>query len=299
VQLAAILSAPTVAELASELDRSVANPQAPLVWLGSGHETVVPLVALPLQTGSVYTYRALAQALDHVAIAGLEDPALTGSDASSPMPVTAWIEHLADLIQQGLAGFPESLIGYSSAGQVAIAVAQAFSSRGCPVKRVFLIDSFAVEPGRAMRERDINDLIMEWAHFAIARTAGAVLDLPQADLNALGTLEAKIERAVSAFHEAIEGAADVDLPTWVRRFRAYHTNFERYRDLVLTPYAGPVVLLRAARREAGLAADPAQSWNGLLPALDIRDIDADHQSIVEAPAVDVVARAIEEYLLEQ
>jgi thioesterase domain-containing protein len=153
--MAEILSAPTVAQLASVLEpasgarpagggaaggaaSSAADPLAPVMPLATGGPAA-PVFFLPPATGVSWMYARLA---GHIAaehpVYGLQSPGLRGG----PVDFAAIVEvHLAQLQELACAG-PYHLVGWSFGATVAHAISVRLRELGLPVGSLILLDGY-------------------------------------------------------------------------------------------------------------------------------------------------------------
>ena len=64
------------------------------------------------------------------------------------------------------------------------------------------------------------------------------------------------------------------------------------------PYHGRVALFRSALEPMSLHRDPKLGWKELIPQLEVEEIPGDHRQILEEPAVAILARAMNDRLVQ-
>ncbi|GGS60927.1 type I polyketide synthase [Actinokineospora fastidiosa] len=189
---------------------------------------------------------------------------------------------------------PYRLGGWSFGGVLAYETAHVLTAMGETVEQVVLIDSILPERGGAAEDAAL--LAGRFARFAehVERTYGVPLDLP-ADL-ADRDEDAQIGWVMARLG-AIPGIGDAVL-------RHQYTSYvdarvaERYRP---RPYGGPVVLLRATDPHPltttldprYLRTDDTLGWDEFCADLTVRRVPGDHLSMIDPPAVGVLARLLD------
>jgi amino acid adenylation domain-containing protein len=244
--------------------------------------------------GSVHRYLDLARALGpEQPVYGLQAAGLLdGQRAHQTVEemAAAYRGEIERLQPRG----PYRLGGWSAGGVVAFELAQQLAARGEEVEIVTLLDSVAPRRGAAPALDGDAQLL---AGLARDLAAQAGREPPPAEaLAGLGP-EARLERlrdlAVAAGVLPATADRDAVRPLW-EVFRANVGALRRYRP---RPYAGRIILFRAARRRRGAAAAPDLGWGPYTRGgLEIRDLDGDHHSLLRPPAVERVARELRAWL---
>jgi amino acid adenylation domain-containing protein len=158
VTLLDVFQAPTVRELATQLDATGATRDSTTarVLRLRPHGPLAPLVCLPPAGGLGWSYAGLVRALraDRPVYA-LQSPYIVDG---SPLPATfdqAVDEYLAEIVALQPAG-PYQLLGWSLGGSLAHAVAARLQADGREVRLVALLDSFPPEPdGVEVADREV------------------------------------------------------------------------------------------------------------------------------------------------
>jgi amino acid adenylation domain-containing protein len=261
--LSVLLEGPTLDHLAAVVRRhqqGEGGSTSPLVAIrpqGDGR----PFFCVHPSGGNVLCYAALARHLGELEprqpFYGLQAPGL--QPGASP---GGTVEERAELYRQALQAVqphgPYRLGGWSMGGVVAFEMARQFLAQGEAVERVVLIDASA--PTGAPPQ-SLDDAALA-AHFTadLAAAGTAAADLPAADL------------------ERLRGV-------FIGNYRA----MLQYRP---EPLPVPLLLIRARR---GLAVDdprPDLGWGPATAALTVEEIDGDHYSIVQPPAVATLAALV-------
>jgi acyl transferase domain-containing protein/thioesterase domain-containing protein/acyl carrier protein len=100
-------------------------------------------------------------------------------------------------------------------------------------------------------------------------------------------------KAVSHFRNALKR---ILLPEDIRA--AQETGNQASLNYEPKPYlnTGKVVLFRATEQPSGIYPDPFNGWSGLIPDLEVCDVAGHHGSIIREPRVQALARLLNEYL---
>lgn len=270
VPAAALRDAPTIARLARALHaRGLEEPLVVDLRPGDPRpgDLGPPLWIVHDGAGHLQAGRRLAAALDvGRPVVGLQAPGLDG--LRPPLDtVEALVERYLPLVRARQPRGPYHLVGPGLGGRVAWELARRLAAAGEEVGLLVLLDAFApgyprvLPPHRRALDRAL-------ALLAARRDGAAPPASDEDDDDAL--------RAVAA---ACAAAAAGHAPG---------------------AYAGPVLLVRAARRpwRAGLCFDdPDNGWRPLARGgLDTRVVDATGEALLEAPAVDAVVAIIDQAL---
>ncbi len=163
------------------------------------------------------------------------------------------------------------IAGWSMGGVIAWELARWLDARGVEVGPVLAIDAHPVLPP--------SDLVAEW----IGVLAGELRVAPA--LVAKGVLEGEW----SPVSQALDGWPADELMLLATDVKQ---NLERIRGHALSAAWRPLILVEAARRDAGLVA-PRESWEEAgASSMTVTVVDADHFDIVESPHAKTVAALI-------
>jgi amino acid adenylation domain-containing protein len=297
VPLAALLRAPTVAGLARELHaRGVCEEEA-LVLDVRPTGALAPLWVLHPVGGHVVFARRLAAGIDPARpVLGIQAEGLDGR-----RPPLATVEAMAarylELVRQRQPRGPYHLVGPSFGGLVAWEMARRLAAEGEQVGLLALLDTFAPGyPRRHRLPRRIVEHLLEAARRPTwperrAYLAEHLVRLRRRRPGAPVKLQARYAERVR------EQLGDAALADVVRRVVA--VNLEASMRYTPGPYPGRLLLLRASRRQRlpgwGFD-DPTNGWSRLAGEVAVRPVDATHQRMVDLPAVDEVARLLDEAL---
>ncbi len=148
VPVSLIFRYPDAAGLAAALDTEparpmgVADPLAPLLTIQRGVEGAPALFCVHPAEGLAWAYFGLARHLPGVSIFGLQFPLLAGQ------PLADWDGLVADYLSRILTVQPRGpyrLLGWSSGGGIAHALACALEARGDAVELLAMMDSFPAD----------------------------------------------------------------------------------------------------------------------------------------------------------
>ncbi|ADP82377.1 type I polyketide synthase [Pseudofrankia inefficax] len=198
-----------------------------------------------------------------------------------------YLEILREIDPRG----PYRLGGWSFGGVLAYEVAQRLVAAGATVEVVAMIDSILPLPVTG----DVRGLVVErFRRFAayVSETYRVDLRLPYEELAALDE-DAQVERLGQLLASSEIGMT----PGVLEHQRTSYADAriaERYQP---RPYAGRVVLFRAASTHQVTATldprygrtDAALGWDALCPDLDVVVVPGDHTSVIDPPAVDLIA----------
>jgi amino acid adenylation domain-containing protein len=285
--LASFFEAPTVAQMVAHLESGGVAPSA-IIRLQPGR-TECPLYLLHPSP----IFRALTLALPEELPVRLV-AAFHSTGLSEPY-------RLEDLAARQLAAIrefqpegPFALAGWCADGVLALEMARQMKERGESVPLVAMIDSF--NPARSRRRGRLSAagvIAVAKANrlrYHLANLSG--LTAAQAADYARQRWESAGFRARTALWRAMYDfrGRPVETPT-VEQIMYY-----AIRQYEARPYAGRVLLFRAAQRPAGDYADPAAGWRGLLSRMEVCDVPGGHRDVLVEPNVQVLATRLAERL---
>ncbi|HYH45843.1 MAG TPA: thioesterase domain-containing protein, partial [Thermoanaerobaculia bacterium] len=270
---------------------SAAVPSAPLPDTPRPRAPLVPLVSLVSETdagpgrplflvhpagGDVHCYRDLARRLGpERPVYGLAAPPLSAQESLADLEQRAavFVEAILGAQPRG----PYAVGGWSLGGVIAWEIAQQLRRRGETVELLVLLDSHA--PNAKGPRADQAEILANLAAGLPAGsglpaiTAEALRQLPEPEQ--LGVVFAAARQAGTL----PEGLGEEQAGALLRAGEAEVDAMRAYRP---QPYAGPVLLVRAAR--GGGAAD--LGWGALAEAsLEIVTLDAAHSGLLVEPAL--------------
>jgi thioesterase domain-containing protein/acyl carrier protein len=289
----ALIEAPTVRALAARLAaRSPAVAASPIPLRPEGD--LPPVFWVHPAGGNVLCYVPVADRLGPGQPSyGFEAPGVRGDRPPLSEVEALAAEHLRDLRRVRPEG-PVVLAGWSFGGLVALEMAQRLQAEGREVPLLAILDTWAGERGGAAPQ-DSAELI--------ASVVGAGLAVDPEELHRQGDAGRQIDlviglaRSRGALPEGFDAAAAHRL---FAVYRAAETAAGIYRP---RPYAGRVVLLRAAERAGGEAArlaqaDPTLGWGGIAADLQVHDVPGRHEDLCTPAQAAVVGERLRACLAE-
>ncbi|WP_175409179.1 non-ribosomal peptide synthetase [Streptomyces sp. TRM64462] len=308
VPLSEFVSAPTVADLAARLRGGGAVAAFdPLVPIRPGGDRR-PLFFVHPMGGNVLCYVRFAAHLPD----GLPFYALqaAGVDAGTE-PLRSVQEMAASYVERVRRVQPEGpyvLGGWSFGGFVAFEMARQLRAAGQEVRRLILLDTTALNPGRRLRTSD--DALLSWFFWELLwlRRGG---DSPEEVIpSELTTLEEKFDFiAQLAVDEGVLPAGATGAVVH-RLFQVYEANWRAafaYRpdvveqDMVLVHATEPLPEVLDTMHTAiqSLHRDPTNGWRERTSGeLTVVDVPGDHLTIMEEPHIADVVRVVTELIEE-
>ncbi len=273
--------APTVARMAEYLRTGVKVTPSYVIPVRSAGEGMPLYVVHPSPI-----FRSLLLALPN----GFPVYLLSGFDAAA-LPRRCRLEDIAAIqaaaIDQHHCGGPLVLAGWCLGGVVALEMARRLRLQGSD-PLVVMIDCFnparlaGAPPLAAARARMAAKAARFRFHMANLSTLPAGQTAGYLAERWRGLEEHVRQRWWQLRHRlGTEGVEDVG------RLLSY-----RLRSHEPALYDGPVLMFRALRRPAGVWADPAASWRGVISELDVVDLPGNHNEILTGAAADALADAL-------
>ena len=286
-----LLQAPTIAELAGQLEGAADGRPSELVPLREGAQPP-PLFLLHPSGGEVIAYRAL---LDDLApsrpLVGVRSPATAGA------PERASVEEMARAYAEAIRAHqpegPYLLAGWSLGGVLAQAVTSQLERAGATVALCALIDSALPAERPELSERASYRL-----GAAVGPLAGMLAGDPPDQVEALLALpeDERLDEALRLARERGEAFADLSRETIEREIRAASTHARLLAEHRPEAVAAP---LRVFWAELSLAdGEPPTDWRAhtrggveesVLPG-------AHHYSVLEAPSLGLLCAGLTEAL---
>ena len=253
-------------------------------------EQLPPLFLIHPGGGGLLCYQALADALAERgparAIYGLQCPGLESDE-----PVLRCIEDMAasyiQAIQKVYPQGPYLLAGQSLGGNIAWEMAQQLREEGKTVSLLCLIDSYVPQfIPESYRQQDTLTLLQ--------RQFEAVLSV---DWQALGSVS-DAQQVETLYHAAQQQGLltpDFSLEQIQRFAEVIKANAEALLAYQARTYTGHVLLVEAMESELGIPSSTA--WADLVSGkLESLRVAADHQSVLEVPAVTELAEWLDKQL---
>lgn len=298
VPVSLLQRAPTVRALARALYALEGGPEEPLVVEGQPGAGLAPLWVLHPAGGHVVFVRGLAAKIDPAwPVLGIQAQGLDGR--RPPLTtVDAMVSRYLALVRARQPEGPYHLAGPSFGGLLAWEMARRLAAEGHEVGLLALLDTFG--PGYP-RRRALPRRLLDHA-LSVARLPGwparrDYLAARARDVRARvrGLAPRRLQVRDAAPGAAAGQGALVDA---VRR--VIETNYAASARHEPGEYAGRVLLVRATRRPSmpGLAFDdPTNGWRAQARGgVVVRTVDATHQRLMDPPALDEVARMLDEAL---
>jgi amino acid adenylation domain-containing protein len=312
--LATISSSPTIASLAALIETGQRQPQASLVVpLHSGAPNGLPLFCIHPIGGHVSAYYALAgQLADRFPVYGVRSPEVAGLPLQLDS-VEAMAAAYGEAIRSTQPVGPYRLLGWSSGGSIALAVAANLVERGGEVEYLGLIDS-------RPNSRDAGltgDRLTMAAVLTEMRGRGLV---PDKTWSGDAAPEAKAFEGKAFEGKSIETLLDMEFPVvapyleklgWrdfdVETFEHLKTQLpvtRHHLKLLSTFQPGPVaaplqLFLAGTPPEAGAvdrADEDERAVTAGVNAVQTIWVDADHYHLLAAPHVQGIGAAIAAFL---
>lgn len=279
--LATLFDGGTVATLARSLrEQRVDTPWTPLVRIQKGNGGT-PLFCVHAMGGEVLCYADLARYL------GSGQPCFgLQSRAWSSTQVDATIEEMAAgyvaSIRSAHPKGPYCLLGWSFGGAVVLEMAQQLRRDGAQIGLLAILDT----------NMEVDELGGSWAE-VIVRMAKPSAGLRVPELERFATLEEQLAFALSrgAFPPTLS------LEALVRYARAGEAHSRAKRAYKPASYDGEIRLFRAIDGHVRTAADPTLGWGAIAGiGLEIHEVPGSHNTIVQEPYVQDVARQLRQCL---
>ena len=302
--LATVFRAPTVATLATIISAGQAAPSllVPLQSEGSGP----PLFCIHPVGGEVFFYQELASSLGRdFPVYGVQSPEIAGLpdryDSMKAMAI-AYCEAIRAVQPAG----PYRLLGWSTGGLIALAIASTFEAQGCEVDYVGLLDSTPLADERGRTEEQLAAMAamatlaaMRGARFTGEEQARMHTALATNGLSIADMLDHDQEASARPYLEDWTGAAiGTDM------FARLRLQFAHARHLLslLGDYRPPEVqaflhVLRARQSGTPVSPDGAGlDTTGSAIRRRIVTVEGDHYSMLKLPHVQQLSRSIGELI---
>jgi thioesterase domain-containing protein len=294
--LKAVLEAPTVERFAVWLRRHKSEHYQYLVRMRQGTPDRVPFFCVHGGGGNVLYVRPLAMALpDSLPVYCLQAKGLDGSKPFETVEETA--RAYLDEIRKVQAHGPFHLGGICYGGLVAFEMARAIEEAGETVALLALMDSYnpAFSGSLGIRERFFRKV--RFYGKRVFLHIGRMFSLrPRVWREYIGgRLRALRKHVRGSDATPVTGAQASHFEEVLKRVR--ESNRMAGRRYVPMPYSGGAIIFRASRRKPFLYEDEMLGWRQLVRGpLECFEIEGDHDSIFENPAVQLIAEKIDEKL---
>jgi thioesterase domain-containing protein len=281
--LATMFTTRTVEAIAGAIDGRATVATSHLVPMRRGGSRV-PLVMVHAIGGTVFSYLDLVARL----APGRPCYAIQAKGVTEGETPAETLEGMArqyvELLHGELGGQPCHLLGWSFGGIVAIEMARQLAGARKQVASITLLDSFAPQ-----RRPDKLDPLVSLEMFA--RDLG--LDLERKQLIGMDREQA-FAHVVARAANASMLPGDIGAAELSRFLRVFEANIVAEGHYEAEPLGADVTLITASEP---VRSDPSHGLRPLVAGtLTIRETPGDHYSILRPPAVDSLARTLDELL---
>jgi amino acid adenylation domain-containing protein len=295
ISLSRIFSAPTVREMAAEIDDASAKRQtvAGSVVLRRGADP--PLFCVPGLGGHPIDFVPLVRRLALPrGVRGLVYPGYDG-EVDPPSTIEDIASRMLERVRAVQPSGPYRIAGYSLGGLVAYEMARGLRAAGEEVALLAVWDTY---PGRPSALPLLRRLRIHAARFAREPFRGKVRYVRARAFRLFGRLRGRRSR-----YAAPEAWAKGRGSSWFevnrRLWEACRAAADAYRP---SPYPGRLVLCRSDRRswDDFLLDDPYLRWDRLaLEGVVRHRIEAEHMRLLKEPFVAELARIMDEHLAQR
>jgi amino acid adenylation domain-containing protein len=287
VSLREFLRTPTVLALADAVRTATAStaPSTALLVLHHNDEPTPLVVSIPGALGFGLSFAQLSATMPDRAWSVVDLGNLVATQGND-LTLPALVADIAALVAEAAAGRPVHLVGHSLGGTLGFALVPVLRALGQEVSSLVLLD--AADPALLAEELAESSEYRRWEYLTHVATVfpAAAHRWP----GALPTDESVPADEVVALAESLLGQDVADLFTH-GLVPAFH-GYLRLADLrwpAPEPLYCPTLLVQATRRTS-LAGRQVAGWSPLLPgSLTVREIDAGHVDMIQAPHATVLA----------
>jgi thioesterase domain-containing protein len=309
LDIATLSERPTVDEFARVLEekalaklfvRQSGPPTQFLVRMRPGSSERSPFFCLHGVGGSVLNIRALAMALPaDLPIYGFQDRGLDGAEPFETVEETA--RSYVDEIRQVQPHGPYYIGGTCHGGRVAFEMARRFEELGEPVEVLVLIDTLNLAFAGSLRKRE---RVVRNVRFYTGR---AVWHARRMSSQSPRQLLVYIGGRLKALRKRMRGQVDMlarieqqlieavpDTPLGENRKIIIRANVRAVSRFVPKPYGGCALIFRANEEDLDAYHDDAMGWQPFVRGgIECFEIEGDHMSILEEPAVRLMAEKLD------
>ena len=285
--VSALFAASTVAGLAQTLANpdghrapAASDPYGPLLCLHPGQSDTPALFCIHPAEGLSWCYMGLARHLPHVPLYGLQSPAINGMGAATMADL---VEDYVERILATQAEGPYRLLGWSSGGGIAHALALGLRARGKPVTLLAMMDSYPSDIWEGKpppTERDALEALLD----VIGESAHAADGRPLSE----DEIRVRLRGPGSSLADADEGRRD-------RLSQVALQSMHQYRELRHACFDGDLLFFRALQRPAD--APDRSTWQPYVGGeIHCIDIDSTHNAMSRPAPLAVVATELARHL---
>jgi thioesterase domain-containing protein/acyl carrier protein len=287
LSLAALLQAPTIAQLAARIEcgRTVDSSSLLLPIQAAGSQA--PFFCVHGYGGDVVGYYKLAHLLGPdqpfygIQAQGLYDGLEPHADVASM--AEAYVQAMRKLQPQG----PYYLGGYCDGGVIAYEMARQLYDQGQQVALLAVFEAYAVDRGDAQRQ-----------HWRPSVLTSFVCNLPywMRD-NVPHMMRQNADASLPPEGDSSSGGSRT-APHPSRRRRVLDVHGQAIADYRPQPYGGHVTLFRVHAMSLFRSYDPTLGWEGVAGGVTVRMIPGAHYNILEHPHVEGLAAELRSALAE-
>jgi amino acid adenylation domain-containing protein len=304
--LSALLEAPTVEQFAVRLRSGKPDQYQPLVRMRAGTSARPPFFCVHGRGGNVLNMRPLAMALPaDLPFYCFQAKGLDGSQPFESVEKTArcYVEEMRRVQPHG----PYYLGGTCYGGLVAFEMAQTLEELGEAVAALVLLDTANPAFLKSLSKRARFFGSVQFYGRRAAWHARTILSKPMDRwleyINGRGKglyeyIRKSDEEAALATAER-EMAEAAGTPLGEKLIRIIRANHIAASKFVPKPYRGDVLIFRASERYLKPFDDYYLGWGSITRGgIECFEIEGDHMSILEQPAVELLAKKLDAKLLE-
>lgn len=287
--LAALFEDPTVAHLARLLRSESATPEEVSLVPLRGGGAKEPIFLVHPAGGTVFCYLELARRIDDERpVFGLQAAGIDGA-AAPHETVTAMAAHYISAIKAVQPEGPYHVCGWSTGGVVAFELARQLRAAGEEVALLALFDAAIPRTGETFGADDLLPMLELLFPTDDRQELERLRELP-----ASAQLEHFRERAEMAqLLVAGAGAGQAQ-----RIYEVFQANMRAVVDYRPQPYDRLITVFRAADHATPMHADHGLGWEPWTSqGVEIHEIAAEHLTMLQEPAVDALARHLNQILV--
>lgn len=312
IPLRAVLEAPTAEEFAVWLQNRDGNQEKILVQVRPGDDVRLPFFCVHGAGGNVLSMRPLAMALpSDLPVYFLQAKGLDGSLPFESVEETA--QFYVDEIRKVQPHGPYQLGGGCYGGLVAFEMARVLEQLGEPVAALFLIDSLNKGYPKFLSKWEVYSLNIKFLVRRMALHSRKMLSLQPSEW--LDYMRGRLKAANKYVRSLVGRIAEVeanDFQTdlkWEKAQSAAGTHLVEILErvgrasrlaglkFVPKPYHGDVVIVTASNRKVSPYDNDFLGWKPVVKgAIENFEVEANHVTLFEDPAVQKVAAKIESKL---
>jgi amino acid adenylation domain-containing protein len=304
IPLRYLFESPTVAELVERIkycEPSVsASPQSPLVALRA-REGATPLYCIHPVGGQVHLYRHVVDVIGNAcAVYGLQSRALHDPATEHPSLAEMAADYARLIVERDMS--KPVLVGFSTGGLFALAVAERLESMGSPARLLVLLDTHMQYASNGNMDSDSLIVLMQ----TLKETFGEEVDAYSNVWDGFMDNSSELYRQLSPLSQEERIGF---ISTWLGQFnmpeeeireiltnqlRLHNHHFSMLKDFTPSTLHTPICAFRATEPLPGTILQPAVDWSQFTAAEVVNhEIAAHHFAILKPPFVSGIAGTIE------